>query len=65
MNSEEKTGITDIQWVRVLLFLLMIPTLGSAFIGSFTFTNAFGFLTIAVAIVSVSESIRQTAKKTE
>ena len=65
MNSEKKTGSTDFTWGEMLIFPLVIPVLVSALYGSFTLTNAFGFLLVAVAIVSVGESIRQTARKTE
>ena len=65
MNSAEKTGGIGITWGEALICWLVIPTLISAFSGSITLTIAFGFLIVAAAIVSVSESIRQAAKKTE
>ncbi|MFX1579980.1 MAG: hypothetical protein ACFFBJ_10065 [Promethearchaeota archaeon] len=62
MNSEGKTGSTDITWGEILAFFLVIPTLASAYYGSIILTIAFGFLVVAAAVASVGESIRQSLK---
>jgi hypothetical protein len=58
VNSEKKTTGSDPTWGEIIAIALVLPTLGSAAFGSITLTIAFGLLTIAAAILSVSENMR-------